>query len=258
MARRAALLNNTSVYDEMEKPIKKRGVSNKSTNSQIDPKVGSTSKLHMSLKDIKPLTEAQRQMVAGFESGTNLIAAGSAGVGKSYLACYLAIKKLLDKEVSHVKIIRTATPVKDIGFLPGDATLKQQVYELPYKDIVADLLSNGSAYEIMTKKGVIEFSLTSFQRGLTFRDCVVIVDEFASMTVQELRMLATRVGENCQIIFCGDTKQRDVKYRDSGYEYLMKIAEKMPKYFDIIHFSHGDILRSDFCKSFIIADEEIS
>ena len=249
MAKRAAaLLVNNEFADVGRVPRRKS-----STKPAVAPQQQSVRNL--SLKKISPLNEAQRQMMEAFYSGSHLVAEGSAGTGKSYVGMHLALGSLLDNSVTSVKIVRSAVPSREVGFLPGSLEEKVAIYELPYKDIVNDLLQCGTAYETLSKKGVIDFMTTSYLRGLTFRNCIIVIDEFQNMTKAEVFTILTRVGENCRIIMCGDTKQKDLSPNQSGFEYLTTLAKKLPKYIDVVHFTSSDIVRSEFVKAIIIAEE---
>jgi phosphate starvation-inducible protein PhoH len=170
---------------------------------------------------------------------------------------YLALEELVAKNISSVKIVRSAVPTREMGFLPGDLSMKSAVYELPYKDIVNDLFGCGTAYETLTKKGQIDFMTSSYLRGLTFNNTVLLIDEIQNFTKHELYSVLTRVGQNCKVIMCGDTKQTDVSARDSGFQFLCNLSAKMPKYFDRVTFLPQDIVRSEFVKAVIVAEEEL-
>lgn len=128
-------------------------------------------------KDVKPLTEAQRQMMFALDQDMSVVAHGSAGTGKSFVACYKALQKLVNKDIEKIVIIRSAVQVRSVGFLPGNVDEKNEVFSIPYRQIINDLFDNGSAWDILTKKGIVQFINTSFVRGITLDNCVVIVDE---------------------------------------------------------------------------------
>lgn len=243
-------------YDEVVRASKRPPKEKSVKSPHIKTTTSTQAKLHMSLKKVQPLNESQRQMLDSFDQGYHVVAEGSAGTGKSYLACYLALKELMLESVSSIKLVRSAVPTRSQGFLPGSLEEKSAIYELPYKDIVNDILCNGTAYEILSKKGVIEFMTTSYLRGLTFRDCVIVLDEIQNLDKGEIFTVLSRIGPNCKIIICGDTKQKDLAPNQSGFEYLMKLANKMPNYIDVVHFTSRDIVRSDFVKALIMIEEE--
>lgn len=216
---------------------------------------------HLGLVSVlKPMNEAQYQCVRSFKEGLNVFAYGSAGSGKSYVACSLALEELFKGNIDKIVIVRSAVQTRQIGFTPGTETEKALVYAMPYKQIINDLCGNGTAWDILHKKGQIEFITTSFVRGITLRDCVVIFDESQSCTFHEFSSVITRGGENCQYFVCGDGKQNDLiqkKHDESGFSDVIRVVERMGEYWDMIGFTPADIVRSKMVKSWIIACEEL-
>jgi phosphate starvation-inducible PhoH-like protein len=205
----------------------------------------------LTLHEIEPLT---RNQVKAFESSKNLILHGLAGTGKTFISSYLAYDDMSKGIYDKLVIIRSAVPTRDMGFLPGTEKEKASVYEEPYKDIANELFQRGDAYGIMKQKNLVEFMTTSFIRGITLRDAVIIIDECQNMSFHELDSIITRMGENCRVIFCGDFRQADLK--QNGMENFMQILKRMDL-FDFIDFQVEDIVRSDFVKSYIIAKNEL-
>jgi len=203
----------------------------------------------LELAEIEPLT---RNQLIAFESSQNLVLHGCAGTGKTFISSYLAFDDMTKNMYEKLVIIRSAVPTRDIGFLPGTEKEKSSVYEEPYRDISIDLFSRGDAYQILKTKGLVHFMTTSYIRGITLRDAVILIDECQNMTFHELDSIITRVGENCRVIFCGDFKQSDLKQNGMG-EFL-DILHSM-KRFDFIEFGVEDIVRSGFVKDYIIARE---
>lgn len=222
-------------------------------------RTGMVRREEFSLADIQPKTEAQRMMMAGYLEGQNIVAYGSAGSGKSFIACFLALKDLQDKEKRKIIIVRSAVPTRDQGFLPGSLEEKSAVYQIPYVNIINELCQNGAAWETMTKKGMIEFMTTSYVRGVTLDDAVIIIDEFQNMDPKELESVLTRVGENSQLILCGDTRQSDLerKKQESSFKWIMEVAKRMPDWFDMVRFMPCDIVRSGFVKKLIMVTEDL-
>jgi phosphate starvation-inducible protein PhoH and related proteins len=207
------------------------------------------------LTTIEPLTQNQK---LAFESEKNLVLHGMAGTGKTYVASYVAYRAMSNRDYTNLVIIRSAVPTRDIGFLPGTQEEKSAVYEEPYKDVAADLFQRGDAYSILKQKFIVEFMTTSFIRGITIDNSVIIVDECQNMTFHELDSIITRVGLNCRIIFCGDFRQDDFKGKreQSGMIDFMKVLERTGN-FDMIEYQVEDIVRSDFVKDYIIAKNEL-
>lgn len=213
------------------------------------------------LKNVRPLTPAQTDMFHDFFAGNNIVAYGSAGTGKSYVALYLAISEYLKQDscIEQILVVRSAVPTREIGFLPGTLEEKAAIYELPYKDIFADLMGRGSTYDDMKEAGIVKFCTTSFIRGLTWDNTIVVVDEAQSMTFHELNSLMTRLGDGSRIILCGDHAQTDLvggRGGVSGFEDFVKVANAMDM-FSTVKFHTFDIVRSEFVKSWLIKCEQM-
>lgn len=210
------------------------------------------------LIEYEPITINQKKAFDAWDEGDNLILAGSAGTGKTFIALYMALEELLDPDsfFRKVIIIRSIVPTRDIGFLPGTMEEKKDVYTIPYKNICSELFGDKSAWNKLITAKHIEFESTSFIRGSTFDDAIIIVDEMQNLTFHELDSVITRVGQNSKIIFCGDYKQSDFKYKDEkdGLFKFMTIIEHM-KDFSTIQFGWDDIVRSGMVRDYIMTKE---
>ena len=207
--------------------------------------------VNFELREIEPLT---RNQLKAFETTDHLVLHGLAGTGKTFISSYLAFDDMAKGDFQKLIIIRSAVPTRDIGFLPGTEKEKSSVYEEPYKDISNDLFSRGDAYEILKQKNIVEFMTTSFIRGITLRDAVILIDECQNMSFHELDSIITRMGENCRIVFCGDFRQADL--RANGLKDFFQVLKRMDL-FTFIEFEVEDIVRSEFVKSYIIAKNEL-
>ena len=223
-----------------------------------------STKLNFTLSHISPLTSNQKLTFTNYAQNKNLLLIGSAGSGKTFLSTYLSINELINGESQKKKlyICRTAEPSKNVGFLPGSIKEKTKVYEAPYYPIFAQLFERGDAYEYLKNKGMIEFISTSYIRGLTFDNCIIIVDEVQNLEWNELYAIMTRIGQNCRIIFCGDYKQSDLKnnYKtDNKKDDILKFIDvvKRMSSFSTVEFNHDDIIRSKIVKEFIITVESM-
>ena len=229
--------------------------SQKRQNKQYDKKEEQKVKLHMHLKEIAPITKNQETVFKDFYNGKNLLIHGLPGTGKSFISLYLALHEIETyRSYNNITIIRSVVPSRDMGFLPGSIKEKSKIYELPYQAICSEIYGRGDAYEVLKNKTLIDFQTSSFLRGLTLNNSIIIVDECQNMTFQELSTIITRTGENARIIFCGDYRQTDLKYNDEkqGILQFMDILKKMNKYFTCIEFNVEDIVRSGLVKDFII------
>ena len=182
---------------------------------------------HFELRQVKPLTVNQSRVFEAWDKGYHLVNHGYAGTGKTFLSVYLALNEILTEErFKKLTIIRSVVPSRDMGFLPGSQKEKAEVYERPYQEICDDLFGRGDGYKLLKLKRLVDFETTSFLRGTTFNDQIIIVDEINNMTFHELDTTMTRVGENCRIIFCGDYRQTDLnrKYEKTGISEFMHIT----------------------------------
>ena len=215
-----------------------------------------------SMRKILPLTRSQVKLFESYRKGKNLAAIGTAGTGKTMCATYLALNDVLQKgEYEKVVIIRSAVQTREQGFMPGSQAQKEAVFEAPYTDITNDLFGRKDAYQVLKTEGMIEFKTSSFVRGLTFDNAVIIVDECQSMTYHELDSIITRVGESSKIIFCGDTKQDDLQQSRNradvtGLHDFLRVLKNIPS-FAVIDFTVNDIVRSGLVKEYIMAKEQL-
>lgn len=217
-------------------------------------------KINLNIKKIEPLTSNQKIVFDSYAKNKNLMLEGIAGTGKSFISIYLALNQLLAENSSYKRlvIVRSVVPTRDMGFLPGNSKEKAKVYELPYYEICSELFGRGDAYELLKNKGMIEFISTSFIRGVTLNDSIVVVDEIANLTLHELDSVITRVGKNCKIIFCGDYRQSDfIKDQDKrGLLQFIEIIKKI-KSFSFVEFTEADIVRSALVKEYIIQKDRL-
>lgn len=215
---------------------------------------------HFELRTIKPLTVNQQRTFESYRSGHNLMLHGYAGTGKTFCALYLGLEEVLTGKSSYDKIvlIRSVVPSRDMGFLPGSIKDKIAVYEEPYKEICDDLFGRGDGYNILKMKKIIEFTTTSFLRGITFNNAIVIVDETNNMILSELDTVMTRMGNNSRIIFCGDYRQTDLNkpHEKTGINTFMNITRRINS-FKHIEFEKEDIVRSGVVRDYIIQKTEM-
>jgi len=214
------------------------------------------------LKVIKPLTPNQESVFESFKEGKNLILHGTAGTGKTFISLYLALKEVLDESTPYDKVymVRSLVPTREIGFLPGDHEDKSNLYQIPYKNMVKFMFSMPddnafeALYDNLKSQETISFWSTSFIRGCTMDNCIIIVDEFSNLNFHELDSITTRVGQDSKIIFSGDYTQSDlIKTNErTGVLDFMKIMQTMPSV-DVVEFEISDIVRSGFVKEYLIA-----
>jgi phosphate starvation-inducible protein PhoH len=218
------------------------------------------------LVDIDPLTDNQRKLFDSYAEQKHLVAYGCAGTGKTFITLYNALREVLDEKTPYEKIylVRSLVATREIGFLPGSYDDKSDIYQIPYKNMVKamfdmyDEAAQEMLYGNLKSQETIKFWSTSFLRGTTLDNSIIIVDEFQNANFHELCSIITRVGENSKIMFCGDATQSDlIKTNEkNGVIDFMKILRTMPS-IDIIEFGIDDVIRSGLVKEFLIAQHAL-
>jgi len=226
--------------------------------------LGKNNSMTVRLDDLlqyEPITANQKVAFDAWDEGDNLVLAGSAGTGKTFIALYMALEDLLnsDSYFRQIVLIRSIVPTRDIGYLPGTAEEKKEAYTSPYKNICNELFNDKSSWNKLTSSNQVLFESTSFIRGTTFNESIIIVDEMQNMNFHELDSIITRVGQNSKIIFCGDYKQSDFKFQDErdGVFKFTSVIEQM-KDFSIIQFGWDDIVRSGMVRDYLLTKEMLN
>ena len=213
------------------------------------------------LTKVEPVTDNQKLVFNSYKKGDNQFLYGCAGTGKTFVSLYLAMQEVLrqDTPYDRVVMVRSLIPTREIGFLPGDEEDKAALYQVPYSNMVQYMFKqpNEQAFSMLYDKlktqGSFYFLSTSFLRGLTFDNSIIIVDECQNLNFHELDTIITRVGQDSKIIFCGDFMQTDlskVSERNGLFDFL-RILEEM-KEFNCVEFNIGDIVRSGFVRNYLI------
>jgi len=212
--------------------------------------------------DVNPITDNQQLFFDEWSKGKNLFAFGAAGTGKTFIALYLALKEVMNEESPYEKvyIVRSLVSTREIGFLPGTHEDKSELYQIPYKNMVRNMFhmpdqnSFDMLYDNLKNQETISFWSTSFLRGTTLDDAIVIVDECQNLNFHELDSIITRVGQDSKIVFCGDVNQSDLQRTNerNGILDFQRILENMDE-FSEIEFGINDIVRSGLVKSYLIS-----
>jgi len=211
---------------------------------------------------IEPLTDNQKVMFDSWDADKMIYAYGVAGTGKTFVALYKALKDVLGEDTPYEKIyiVRSLVATREIGFLPGDHEDKSSLYQIPYKNMVQAMfeMPDDNSYEMLydnlKAQETISFWSTSFIRGTTLDNAVVIIDEAQNLNFHELDSIITRVGQDSKIIFCGDAAQTDlIKTNErTGIIDFQRILQQMEE-FTLIEFGIDDIVRSGLVKSYLIS-----
>ena len=213
------------------------------------------------LVKIEPVTDNQKLVFNSYKKGDNQFLYGCAGTGKTFISLYLAMQEVLknDTPYDRVVMVRSLIPTREIGFLPGDEEDKAALYQVPYSNMVQFMFKQPNEqafsmlYDRIKSQGSFYFLSTSFLRGLTFDNSIIIVDECQNLNFHELDTIVTRVGQDSKIMFCGDFMQTDfskVNERNGLHDFL-RILEEMEE-FNCLEFNIGDIVRSGFVRNYLI------
>lgn len=235
-------VNNTNV-----KPL----ATQKSVNNHLKIRIDD-------LKTFEPLTANQKKFFDAYKLGDYFIALhGVAGTGKTFCALYKALEEVLDKgnPFNKIIIVRSSVQSREMGHLPGDVDEKMEIYQQPYRQICHTLFGRPDAYQRLEEQHHIEFISTSFIRGMSFDDAIIIVDEMQNLTFEEIDTVMTRVGYRSKIIWCGDYRQTDLNKKKNDVSGILKffdIAYHMGA-FTRIEFTPDDIVRSSLVKDYILA-----
>ena len=216
--------------------------------------------------DVQPITANQKIAFEHYNNSKNLFLYGAAGTGKTFITLYMALKEVLDPLTSYNKVVlvRSLVSTREIGFLPGDHEDKSALYQIPYKNMVKYMfeLPTDNDFEMLwgnlKAQESVTFWSTSFIRGTTLDNSIVIIDESQNLNFHELDSIITRVGEDTKIMFCGDVAQTDlVKTNEkNGILDFQKIITRMPE-FELVEFDVNDIVRSGLVKSYITCKLEL-
>ena len=209
-----------------------------------------------SLKQVTPRNERQEDYLTAIENNTVTISCGPAGSGKTYLAVYEAACHHWSKKDTGIERIIITRPAVEaggekLGFLPGQLEDKMDPYMRPIYDSLYDIIGIDET-KMKLERGYIEIAPIAFMRGRTFNDAFILVDEAQNATLEQLKMVMTRIGENCKLVLNGDASQSDL--RNSGLPILMKVLKDVDD-IALINFGKKDIVRSEVVISVVDAFE---
>ncbi len=216
---------------------------------------------HDQLVEMKGVTKNQLEVFKQYAEGKNLFLYGPAGTGKTFVILYNAVQEVLDPKTNYncIYIVRSLMPTRSLAFMPGDEQDKSSLYQVPYDNMLRLMfkLSSEEQFEIMyeelKKQGNVAFLSTSFLRGITLDNAIILVDECQNLNFHELDTIMTRVGQESKIMFSGDFDQTDLRedVEKAGLGQFLKIINEMKEFYSC-EFDIGDIVRSGLVRSYII------
>jgi phosphate starvation-inducible PhoH-like protein len=199
---------------------------------------------------ILPKGSNQKLLISALKEYTQVFILGPAGTGKTYVTATYAADRYTLKEIDKIVITRPHVAVgKDLGYLPGTLEEKTYPWALPVLDVLIKHLGKG-AVETGIKNDNIEMAPLALMRGRSFDNSFIIVDEAQNITIHELKMLLTRVGEGSTIVLNGDVQQSDLKEAD-GLSKVIHLAKKHMLPVPVVEFGVDDIVRSDICAQWV-------
>jgi len=207
-------------------------------------------------KEIKPKTLQQKVYVDAIRNYDIVFSIGPAGTGKTYLACASALQALKEERVERIILTRPVVEAGEkLGFLPGDLYEKINPYLHPLYDAFYSMIGP-EKFQRYRKQEIIEIVPLAYMRGRTLDDAFIILDEAQNTTLEQMKMLLTRLGFDAQAVITGDITQVDLEdKRFSGLIQVQGILKKV-KGIKFIYFSQADVIRHRLVKKIITAYEE--
>jgi len=188
-----------------------------------------------------------------------IISTGPAGCGKTLFACQKAIIDLKSEEINKIIITRPVVSVdEELGFLPGNIVKKMDPWTRPIFDLFLEHYSK-TELDLMLMNGKIEICPLAFMRGRTFKNSFIIADEMQNSSPNQMKMLATRLGEKSRMVITGDLQQTDITKENGLHDFVNRLEKfntniEMIK---LIKMNNDDIERSEVVKTVIEIYENI-
>ena len=181
---------------------------------------------------------------------------GPAGTGKTYLAVACAVDALERQQVRRIILTRPAVEAGEkLGFLPGDMAQKVDPYLRPLYDALYEMLGFEKVDKYM-ERNVIEVAPLAFMRGRTLNESFVILDESQNTTVEQMKMLLTRIGFDSKAVITGDITQVDLPRNiKSGLRHAIEVLQGIDKV-GFNFFTAEDVVRHPVVMRVVRAYEE--
>lgn len=205
---------------------------------------------------IETLTDRQATYLGILNNYDCCIAAGTAGTGKTYLACAWAGAQLHAKEFRQIVLTRPNVGVgRTLGMLPGRIEQKMAPWARPLEAAFKQQMS-AARYEKAIQEKTIQIQPLEHIRGLTFDGAVMIIDEAQNTTPAEMKAFLTRIGEDTTVIICGDERQSDMHATENGLAWAIRAVDRgLVPDVGLVQFTSEDVVRSELCAAWATAFE---
>jgi phosphate starvation-inducible PhoH-like protein len=200
--------------------------------------------------DIKHKNETQKKLTNSIKTNDVTICTGPAGCGKTYITCAQSLIELKHtKTIEKIVLVKSVTTLKseEIGFLKGTLEEKMEPFMYSFLNNFEKIVGR-ELVETLKNEKVIEILPIAYMRGVNIDNAIIIVDEVQNISIDNIRTILTRLGENSKIILLGDLKQIDQKNRyDSALMFLTKYFKNIDRV-DVVEFSLDDVVRHPLIK----------
>ena len=228
---------------------RKRNQSSQTQTNQFEQTEHRTPQEKIDTSPISPRNDNQRQYLNAMRTKRIILASGPAGVGKTWIAGAAAAEKLQSDLISKIIVTRPAVEAGEkLGFLPGEIADKYAPWLQAFRDVFDQRLGK-TFVEYLLKRGKIEAAPLAYMRGRTFSNAIVILDEAQNVTIQQMKMFLTRIGENCVVIVNGDLNQKDIPGVSGFADAIQKISHLSAV--QHVKFTRKDVVRSDICQEIV-------
>ncbi len=209
--------------------------------------------IHTRRREVRARGPHQREYAEAMRSRDLTFGVGPAGTGKTYLAVAAAVEALDTDEVRRLVLVRPAVEAGErLGFLPGDMSQKVDPYLRPMYDALYEMMGFDRVARLIDRH-VIEIAPLAFMRGRTLNESFVILDEAQNTTVEQMKMLLTRIGYGSRAVVTGDVTQTDLpKGRESGLRHVMRVLANIDS-IAFVHFDARDVVRHPLVRQIVDA-----
>ena len=175
--------------------------------------------------NVKCKSPNQKKLVNSIKQNEITICSGFAGSGKTFLSCAEALKLIKSRpKYKRIVLVKSITSLKneEIGHLPG--TLKEKMAPImeSFTDNIRKLIGR-TRLQKLVELGVIEILPIAFARGRSIDNSIILIDEAQNISLDNIRTLMTRIGNDSKIVIMVDVKQKDIRNKkDSSLEVVLE------------------------------------